>query len=171
MILGRIPVRLRLSLAHAMWMAVLFLAVGCGLYKVVEHNLYRSTDAALMTAAKSIRDARLNQRMSPPLMEGFLRQFFGGKYVRPYAQLVDLSGKISAKTDKLVSLPVTPKAWARAKLGRETAETVKSVAKHRRSLTSMRLPAIPVRMVTLPLIRYGKFTGELIQVARRFNQR
>jgi heavy metal sensor kinase len=148
-------------------MALLFVGVGFGLYRVVEHNLYNSTDAALMTAAKSIRDARFVRGFSPPLMEGFLQQFFGGRYVRPYAQLVDLSGNISAKTDQRVSLPVTPKAWERAKRGRETKETVMG----RRSKVASSLDVMdvdtsetPIRMITLPVIRYGKFTGELVQV-------
>jgi len=165
MFVDRIPVRLRLSLAHAVWMAVLFLAVGVGLYKVVEHNLYRSTDAALLTAAKSIREARFAHIVSPPTLEGFIRQFFRGEDISPYAQLVDLSGNISAKSDKGVNLPVTPSAWARAKIGRETAETINTVGRRRsRVFNEAELSSVPIRMVTLPVIRYGKFTGELVQV-------
>ena len=154
MFLDRIPVRLRLSLGHAAWMALIFLSVGFGLYRVVEHNLYRSVDASLLISAQSIRDARFIRGFSPPLMERFLNQFFGEKAIRPYAQLVDLSGNISAKTDTHVSLPVTPKALARAERGYETFETFPP----RHDSDS------PLRQVTLPVVKFGRFTGELIQV-------
>lgn len=155
MFLDRIPVRLRLSLGHAIWMAVLFLGLGIGLYRVVEHNLYRSVDASLLVSAQSIRDARFIRGFSPPLMERFLDQFFREKFIRPYAQLVDLSGKISAKTDTQISLPVTPRALTRAERGLETFET----------FPPRNREASPLRQVTLPVVKFGKFTGELIQVA------
>jgi len=135
-------------------MALLFLSVGYGLYRVVEHNLYQSVDASLLTSARSMRDARFVRGFSPPLMERFLNQFFGEKYIRTYAQLVDLSGKINAKTDVHVSLPVTPRAFARAEQGLETFETLPP----RRDRES------PLRMITLPVVKFGRFTGELIQV-------
>ena len=154
MFLERVPVRLRLSLGHAIWMALLFLCVGFGLYRVVEHNLQRSVDTSLLISAQSIRDARFLRGFSPPIMEQFLNQFFGEKYIRPYAQLVDLSGKISAKTDTHVSLPVTPRALARAEQGLETIET----------FAPRRDGEAPLRQVTLPVVKFGRFTGELIQV-------
>jgi len=154
MFLERVPVRLRLSLGHAIWMALLFLCVGFGLYRVVEHNLLRTVDASLLISAQSIRDARFLRGFSPPIMERFLSQFFGEKYIRPYAQLVDLSGKISAKTDIHISLPVTPRALSRAEQGLETIETFPP-----------RLESdAPLRQVTLPVVKFGRFTGELIQV-------
>lgn len=153
----RIPVRLRLSLGHAVWMALLFLGVGYGLYRVVEHNLNRSVDASLMISAQSIRDARFIRGFSSPLMDRFLKQYFDEKYIRPYAQLVDLSGKISAKTDVQISLPVTPRALARAERGLETYETLTFPSRNRE--------AAPLRQVTLPVVKFGRFTGELIQVA------
>lgn len=155
MFLDRIPVRLRLSLGHAVWMALLFLGVGFGLYRVVEHNLYRSVDASLVVSAKAIRDARFIRGFNPPLMEQFLDQFFREKFIRAYAQLVDLSGKISAKTDMQVSLPVTPRALAQAERGLETFET----------FPPRNRDSSPLRQVTLPVVRFGRFTGELIQVA------
>ena len=154
MFLDRIPVRMRLSLGHAIWMALLFLTVGFGLYRVVEYNLFKSVDASLIISAQSIRDARFVRGFSPPIMERFLNQFFGEKYIQPYAQLVDLSGKISVKTDLKVSLPVTPKALARAERGLETLET----------FAPRRETDAPLRQVTLPVMRFGRFTGEFIQV-------
>lgn len=154
MFLDRVPVRLRLSLGHAIWMALLFLGVGFGLYRVVEHNLEESVNASLLISAQSIRDARFVRGFDPPLMERFLNQFFGERYFRAYAQLVDLSGKISAKTDVHVSLPVTPKALARAERGLETFET----------FSPRQDSEAPLRQVTLPVVKFGRFTGELIQV-------
>lgn len=153
MFIDRIPVRYRLALGHAIWMALLFLAVGFGLYRIVEMNLYQSVDASLMGSAQSIRDARFVRGLTPPIMEQFLNQVFGEKYIQPYAQLVDLSGKIRAKTALNVSLPVTPKALARAERGLETFETFPP-----------RRGEAPLRQVTVPVIRFGSFTGELIQV-------
>jgi heavy metal sensor kinase len=154
MFLDRIPVRLRLALGHAIWMALLFLCVGFGLYRIVEHNLLRSVDASLIVSAQSIRDARFVRGFSPPIMERFLSQFFGEKHIQPYAQLVDLSGKISVQTDLRVSLPVTHKALYRAERGLETLET----------FPPRRATDAPLRQVTLPVMRYGRFTGEFIQV-------
>lgn len=151
---NRIPVRLRLSLGHAVWMALLFAGLGFGLYRVVQHNLYQSVDAALLASARSINEARFIRGFNSPLMEEFLARYFGERYIRPYAQLVDLSGKVSAKTGNIrVSLPVTPLAVANAEIGVETFETFKRSGK-----------AMPFRQVTLPVIAQGKFTGELIQV-------
>jgi heavy metal sensor kinase len=138
-------------------MALLFLGVGCSLYQVVEHNLYQSVNNSLLVSAQSIRDARFIRGFNTPLMEHFLDQFFGPKYIRPYAQLVDLSGKISAKTgsaDVHESLPVTPTALANAERGLETFEDI----------MPRRDGEAPLRMVTLPVVKFGRFTGELIQV-------
>jgi heavy metal sensor kinase len=164
MFLERIPVRLRLSLGHAMFMAVLFICFGYGLYRVVEHNLYQSVDAALLTSARSIRDARFVRGFSPPFMERFLQRFLGEKYVRPYAQLVDLSGNVSeldditgavkSRNDQRVNLPVSQLALSRSERGLETTEFI-------RSPVSKAL----LRQVTVPVMKYGRFTRELIQVA------
>lgn len=154
MLLDRIPVRLRLSLGHALWMALLFLSVGYGLHQVVETSLFRSVDASLLFSAQAIREARFRRGFNPPLMEQFLNEFFGERYIRSYAQLVDLSGKISAKTDLNISLPVTPHALNRAEHGLETYEAIPSRHKG----------APGLRMITLPVLKGGRFTGELIQV-------
>ncbi|TWW09247.1 hypothetical protein E3A20_16260, partial [Planctomyces bekefii] len=110
---------------------------------------------SLLVSAQSIRDARFVRGFSSPIMERFLAQFFGEHSIRPYAQLVDLSGNISAKTDVRISLPVTPKALSRAERGLETFET----------FPARDAESSPLRQVTLPVVRFGRFTGELIQVA------
>lgn len=153
MFLDKIPIRFRLSLGHAALMAVLLLGVGFGIFRLVERNLFQSVDAALLTSARAIRDARFVKGFSSPLLQSFLDNFLGEKFIRPYAQLVDLSGKISAKTNNLrINLPVTPNAVQRAELGYETFETFS------------RKGMAPLRQITLPVIKTGQFTGELIQV-------
>src|SRR4051812_6875713 len=87
MLLDRIPIRFRLSLVHAGLMAVLLLGVGIGLYQLVERNLFQSVDAALLTSARAIRDARFVKGFSSPLLQSFLDNFLGEKFIRPYAQL------------------------------------------------------------------------------------
>lgn len=151
---SRIPVRLRLSVGHALWMAIVFFAMGAGLFHILKHNLYQSVDATLLSSAQSIRAARFDRGFNSPLMERFLQDFFGEKPIRPYAQLVDLSGKIREKTDHHVNLPVTRLALSRAEQGLESFETF-----------SLHSPeAAPLRQITLPVVRMGQFTGELIQV-------
>lgn len=153
MFLEKIPVRLRLALGHAIWMALLFVTLGIGIYKLVEHNLNQSVDAALISSAESLRNARKAIAFRSPFNQSFLREFFGEDYVRPYAQLVDLSGKVSAKTQNVrVSLPVSALAIERAERGLATLETVQ------------RHDFPPLRQITLPVIQNQKFTGELVQV-------
>jgi heavy metal sensor kinase len=134
-------------------MALLFLGIGCGIYKLVERNLEQSVDAALIASAESLRSARKAISYRSPFTQSFLREFFGENYIRPYAQLVDLSGRVSAKTQNVrVSLPVTPNATARAERGLATIETI-----YRHNMP-------PLRQITLPVMHRDKFTGELIQV-------
>lgn len=153
MFLDRIPIKLRLSLGYAVWMAILFGGIGVGVYRFVEHNLYQSVDAALLTSAKSIRDARFTKGFNSPLMEDFLEEFLGEKFIKPYAQLVDLSGRVSLKTPSMrVNLPVTPQAVARAERGEPTYETF------------VRRGRSKIRQVTIPVIKRGRFSRELIQV-------
>ena len=151
---SRIPVRLRLSVGHALWMAIVFFAMGAGLFHIFKHNLYQSVDAALLSSAQSIRAARFDRGFNSPLMERFLHDFFGEKPIRPYAQLVDLSGKIREKTNQQVNLPVTRLALMRAEKGLESFET----------FTRQTPDAVPLRQVTLPVVSLGQFTGELVQV-------
>ncbi len=160
----RIPVRLRLSLAHAIWMGLLFFAIGVGLYRLVEDNFLESIDNALLGSAKGMREARfsfprkqlnpifnslLHRRLTaPPLIEDLL----GQRIIKPYAQIIDLSGKISERSEGNISLPVTTEAISYATKGMETFETFS-------------VDGMLFREVILPIIEHGKFTGELIVVA------
>ncbi|MBC7660219.1 MAG: HAMP domain-containing protein [Chitinophagaceae bacterium] len=157
--LERIPIRIRLSLGHALWMALLFSAIGWGVFRVVEDSVFQALDSTLLTSAKTLRNAQMSEAdkksafKNPLYSESMIDEFFGGqRYVRAYAQQVDTSGKISARTNFRVFLPVTPLALSRADRGLETYETF-----HISSGSTL-------RQITLPVIRNAKFTGELIQV-------
>ncbi|MFK7825389.1 MAG: ATP-binding protein [Oligoflexales bacterium] len=162
MILDRIPVRFRLSIVHAICMALIFIFIGFGLYKVVENNLNDSVNAALISSAKSIRDARFSwglgyQRDS--LIEQFFRdplqvnQLMGERFIKPYARIISISGKVHSKTENVIAaLPVTPKAIGRAEKGLSTIETFSFKDR------------APLRQITLPVMLHTKFTGEIVQV-------
>jgi len=161
MILDRIPVRIRLSLGHAIWMALIFIAIGIGVYRVVEDSVSQSLDATLLASAKTIRDTqysrdrRLSAINSSRYWESLLDEFFGEQRtsIRAHAQLVDMSGIIQAKTgDFRIRLPVTPRAVARAEQGLETFENFQLQT------------GLNLRQLTLPVMQRGHFTGELIQV-------
>jgi heavy metal sensor kinase len=161
MILDRIPIRVRLTLGHAIWMALIFVALGIGVYRVVEDSILQSLDATLMTSAKTIRDTqfqnnrRLSTLRSSRYWESLLDEFFGEQRIsiRAYAQLVDVSGNIQAKSgDIRIRLPVTPRAVARAEQGLETFENFQLQG------------GTTIRQLTLPVIQNQRFTGELIQV-------
>ena len=55
-----LPIRIRLSLGHAMWMALLFIAMGGGVYRAVEDSIMQSFDTTLLTSAKTVRESRLH---------------------------------------------------------------------------------------------------------------
>ena len=42
-----LPIRIRLALGHAMWMALLFVAMGGGVYRAVEDSIMQSFDTTL----------------------------------------------------------------------------------------------------------------------------
>lgn len=135
-------------------MGFVFLGVGVGIYRLVQDHLFQSVDATLMASANAIREGRLMRGSYPNVFESFAERFLGDKFIRPHAQLVDLSGEIRASSGGLdgVRLPVTPLAVNRAEQGMATIETFK------------RSGYAPLRLVTLPVIRNMRFTGELVQV-------
>ncbi len=160
----RIPVRLRLAVGHAIWMALLFIGMGISVFKLVETNLNDSVNATLISSARAIRKARftgdsfqhadkntvLQEMLKNP---AYLEQLSGNRVVRPIAQIINISGRVHSKTDNVsATLPVTPKALSRAENGLSTIETftLKDNA--------------PLRQVTMPVMQVGHFTGDLIQV-------
>ncbi len=158
--LERIPIRIRLSLSHALSMALLFSVIGMGVFRVVEDSVFQALDTTLLTSAKTLRDAQMSQAdrtsafRNPLYWESMIDEFFGGqRYVKAYAQLVDTSGKVRARTNNMrVNLPVTPLALSRSDKGLETYETFSNSS------------SSTWRQITLPVVRNNKFTGELIQV-------
>lgn len=161
MLLERIPVRIRLSLGHAIWMGLIFVGIGVGVYRVVEDSLIHSLDTTLLTSARTIRNMQLSRGRNlsiineSPYWELFFSEFLSGERItiRSYAQLVDMSGKVKSKTRNVwANLPVTPLAVERAEKGLETFETF-----HLKS-------DVILRQVTLPIVWRGRFTGELVQV-------
>lgn len=159
MLLERIPVRWRLSFGHAIWMGLIFVAIGVGVYRVVEDSILQSLDTTLLTSAKTLRESHLARKRSPsrqsPFWESVLEEVYGRDRmaIRAHAQMVNMSGKLPLDSENIrASLPVTPLAVMRAEKGLETFETfeVKS--------------GPPLRQVTLPVFRNGRFSGELIQV-------
>ena len=159
-LLERIPIRIRLSIGHALWMAILFSAIGIGVSRVVEDSVNQAVDSTLLTSARTLRDAQMTQAekksafKNPLYWESMIDEFFGGqRYVKAYAQLVDFSGQVKDKTSNTpMSLPVTPLALSRADKGLETYETFPIAS------------GSALRQITLPVVRANKFTGELIQV-------
>ena len=159
MIFERIPIRIRLTLGHALWMAVIFLAIGVGVYRVVDDNIHQSIDVTLMTSAKSIRDSKLAQNKRLANRSRGWSELFDNMFAeergpaRSYAQLIDTSGVIQAKTRNIrVRLPVSDLALERAESGLETFEDFK--------LNS----GVVLRQLSLPIVQRGRFTGELVQV-------
>ena len=142
-------------------MLLLFVLLGFGLYKVIESNLNSSVDAALLSAARSARDVRVealkyNKLANHPFLHEIfdnpllLERLTGQKVIRPYAQMIDVSGRVYSKTDNAnVVLPLTKVSLVRAELGQSTIENFQVGG------------AAPMRQVTLPVVVRGRFTGEL----------
>ncbi len=162
-LIDRIPVRLRLSLGHAIWMALILVCVGVGVSRFIEENIYDSLDATLITSAKTMREEGRSGQFdslrlrNSPFWWSVWDEFAEGRRlaVRSYPKMVDLSGNISARSSNMsVRLPVTPYTLARAEKGLATFETF-----------PQRGGVLPqLRQVTLPVMSQGHFTGELIQV-------
>lgn len=156
MLIDRVPVRLRLSLGHALWMGILFSGIGFGIYRLIEHRFYQSVDAALRTTALNYRsnmkyDRRRDETLDE-LMEQFLPEDFNQSF-RPFGQIINLSGNVSARTPNAfnANLPVSALALGRAEQGLETIE-------------NYYYNGVVLRQISIPVIQHGRFTGELIQV-------
>ncbi|MCB9228806.1 MAG: HAMP domain-containing protein [Deltaproteobacteria bacterium] len=158
----RMPVRFRLSFTHAIWMAIIYMGIGYGLYKVVENHLNDSVNAALISSAQSIRDSRYsweNISLRDFMMEQFFQDplpispFGERQFIKPYARIISISGKIQSQTDNVVaSLPMTLSAIRRAEQGLLTLETFSFSGK------------APLRQITLPVLHKNQFTGDIVQV-------
>lgn len=158
----RIPVRMRLSLAYTLWMGVFYAFIGGVMYKLVERNLHDSVNSALISSAETLRDVRFaftladtNDALFDPIFRETwqLSQFLHERSIRVVARIVNVrSKKNSIESQEQVVLPVTPQASHRAEYGLATIETFQVVERS------------PLRLVSLPILVDGEFTGELIQV-------
>lgn len=161
MFLETISVRLRLSLQHTAWMSLLLLSVGLGLFKIVEHNLYHSVDAALLSSANSMKDmtdiggvAAKTEFFDQVLRNmGSQHEIAAARLIRPFAKVIQVSRRERfSHQGEDITLPLTPKAIERAELGMATLETFtfKDGASYRQA--------------TLPVMRNSQFSGDLVQV-------
>ena len=157
--LETIPVRYRLAIGHSLWLILLFIGLGIGLFKVVSSNLSETTDLALKSQATMIRDAKFGKGNLSYLFHKFfsdpvdIDEMFGKRYIRTYARMVNALGNVSHSSKNYrVNLPVTPAAIKRAEKGMTTFETFRFEG------------AIATRVLTMPVMSSGKFTGDLIQV-------
>lgn len=155
MFLDNIPVRIRLSLGHAVWMAFIFTAIGIGLYRLVGDSVMQSIDNALLSSATTIRDNKYSpEQYESPFWSSILDEFYQGKIlVRPYAQIMDISGNIKSKPRNMSArLPLSPQALERAKKGLVTFWSFPWQVNQ------------TLRVVTLPVMKGKRFTGDLVQV-------
>lgn len=157
MLIDHLPIRVRLSLSHALWMVAIFASIGIGVYRLVEDNIIQTLDATLMHSAKTIRDyeIRSTSRHGSQYWNRLLDEFFGYEKgpIKTYAQLLDTSGNIQAKTKNIqVRLPVSRYALSQAEVGQESFETF------------ILQNGVVLRQLTIPIVRRGNFTGELVQV-------
>lgn len=165
MFIDRIPVRFRISLGHALCMSLIYICLGCGLYKILEVNLADSVDTALISSARAIKDTRELNSLRDAVLEQLLpnslqlEPLLDAGFIKPYAQIINMSGKVRSKTNNIVvALPISPQAINRAEAGKFTFETFKLEDGSR------------FRQVTMPVTLAGKFTGEIIQVAASLSQ-
>lgn len=150
-LLDSVPLRSRLTLVYGVWMAVMLPAAGWGLYALVERNLMQSVDAALTASAQAMLDTKI--KTNDPLMAQLLEDVLGERHLNATARIVDLSGKVRMRMPRGdISLPMTHLSTERAEHGLTTFETFE------------RRDKPPFRLLTVPLVYDGRFTGDIIQV-------
>ncbi|MCX6116753.1 MAG: ATP-binding protein [Proteobacteria bacterium] len=150
-ILDSFPLRVRLTLIYGVWMALLLPALGWGLFTLVKRNLMQSVDAALSASAQAMIDSRAS--MNDSVMDELLSRLLGERHINTMARVVDLSGKVRTHGQHgNISLPMTSFASQRAEQGFSTFETFERKGKS------------PFRLLTVPLVFDGRFSGDVIQV-------
>ena len=150
-LLDSVPLRSRLTLVYGVWMAILLPIAGWGLYALVERNLLQSVDAALTASAQAMLDTKL--KTNDPLIAQLLADVLGERHVNATARIVDLSGKVRMRVPHGdISLPMTHVATERAEHGLTTFETFERREKP------------PFRLLTVPVVYDGRFTGDVVQV-------
>ena len=135
--------------------ALLYIGLGLFIHQLVKRQLFASVDNSLLISAQAIRDAKFPPSNKDSVgLENLLSKFLGERSIRLYALLIDTQNnqtKIQSRDIRL-KFDVTPISVKRAQRGVETFETFQRVDK----------PAI--RQLTLPVVRSGSFTGEVVQV-------
>lgn len=150
-ILESFPLRVRVTLIYGFWMALLLPALGWGLFALVQRNLMQSVDAALYASAQAMIDSRIS--VDDRMMDQLLSALLGEKHINASARIVDLSGKVRTHGHHgEITLPMTTYATARAEGGLSTFETFT-----RRNKAAFRL-------LTVPFMLDGRFSGDVIQV-------
>jgi heavy metal sensor kinase len=150
-ILERFPLRVRLTLIYGVWMALLLPVLGWGLFALVERNLMQSVDAALNASAQAMIESRAN--MNDSVMDELLSTLLGERHINTMARVVDLSGKVRLHGQHgNMPLPMTSNATQRAEQGLSTLETFPRKSK----------PGF--RLLTVPIVIDGRFSGDVIQV-------
>jgi heavy metal sensor kinase len=150
-LLDTIPLRRRLTIVYAFWMAIVLPILGWGVYQLVERNLLQSVDAALSASAQAMIDSR--SRVDVSVVDQLLSSFLGERQINASARIVDLSGKVRIHGSRgEISLPMTNYAMRRAERGLSSFETFERKAKSN------------FRMLTVPVIQDGLFSSDVVQV-------
>ena len=127
------------------------------LYVLLKNSLYSSADAALRSAAVNV--ARLNLQGSQGLWplsspRDLIERMLGMESVNKYVQVIDITGLrapdwLEASKNQF---PLSQVALRNAVQGKLTYETFRFFGPQ------------PVRIITMPVIAGGRFTGNLVQV-------
>lgn len=127
------------------------------LYALLKNSLYSSADAALRSAAVNV--ARLNLQGKPGLWplsspRDLMERMLGMKGVNKYVQVIDVTGLRAPEwlERKKDDFPLSQLSLRNAVQGKLTYETFRFLGPE------------PVRVITMPVIAGGRFTGNLVQV-------
>lgn len=160
-LLEKVPIRLRLSLLQAIILSTTLTGLGYGILKLLEKGLYYSVDAALISAADSILSfAQLNvgkvdstwmqtlSQTAPPF-----ERYTGQDLFTQKARIIQVT-KASQSYQSMSDFPapLSSASLARCELGLSTFETIE--AEHQ----------APFRLLTVPWLNHGRFSGRLVQV-------
>ncbi|MCX6126862.1 MAG: ATP-binding protein, partial [Proteobacteria bacterium] len=145
------PLRIRLTIFYGFWMALLLPVLGWGLLTLVERTLMQSVDAALYASSQAMIDSRVG--IDDNRLDQLLNSLLGERHINTSARIVDLSGKVRSYSHQgQKSLPMSRFATDRAQTGLSSIETF-----NRRNNAAF-------RMLTVPIISEGRFSGDVIQV-------
>lgn len=152
-IIEKFPLRIRLTLVYTFWIAVFIPIMGWSVYRVVQSSLLQSVDGALSAAGQAMVDARAASGPGA-ILDELLSTFLGDREINASTRIVDLSGNVRPNGRRgRILLPLTKNSARRAEAGLSTFESFEDQGKPK------------FRMLTLPVISGGFFTGDVVQVA------